>query len=208
MSNDYVLGLSPTDFEKYCYDFLKGYAEEEKLKNFSITHNVKIETYDGTYQIDVYAEFTALNSKFKVLCECKQYTSSVSREKVAVLHDKLESIGAHKGILLATSDFQSGAIKYAKAHGITLITVEDHTFKNHSFSNESGILDENDPCTYGIRHMPPVIASIVSTETGTPQRIYPTKTMLKNLLIEQTKRVNEVYGLNIQIDDIIKEKEE
>ena len=208
MSNDYVLGLSPTGFEKHCYEVLRGYAEKEGLKDFKITHNVKIETYDGTYQIDVYAEFTALNSRFKVLCECKQYTSSVSREKVAVLHDKLESIGANKGILLATSDFQSGAIQYAKAHGIALITVEDNTLKNHSFSNESGILDENDPCTYGIRHIPPVIASIVSTETGTPQRIYPTKTMLKNLLIEQTKRVNEAYGLNIQIDDTIKEKEE
>ena len=100
------------------------------------------ESEDGTYQIDVYAEFTALNSKFKVLCECKQYTSSVSREKVAVLHDKIESIGAHKGILLATSDFQSGAIQYAQAHGIALIKVEDHTLENYSFSNGSGILDE------------------------------------------------------------------
>lgn len=208
MSNDYVLDLSPTGFEEHCYEVLRGYAEEEGLKEFTITHNVKIETYDGTYQIDVYAEFTALNSKFKVLCECKQYTSSVSREKVAVLHDKIESIGAHKGILLTTSDFQSGAIKYAKAHGIALIKVEDHTLEHYSFDNENGVLDENDPCTYGIRHMPPIIASIVSAETGTPKRIYPTKTMLKNLLIEQTKRVNEAYGLNIQIDDIIKEKEE
>ena len=207
MRNDYVLSLTPTEFEKYCYKILKGYAEEESLKDFTTTHNKKIETYDGKYQIDVYAEFTALNSKIKVLCECKQYTSSIKRETVTALHNKLNSIGANKGIIFSTSDFQSGAIQYAKAHGIALITVEDHTLKNHSFSNESGILDENDPCTYGIRHMPPVIASIVSTETGTPQRIYPTKTMLYNLLLEQTKRVNEAYGLNIKIDNTIKEKE-
>lgn len=207
MSNVYVLGLSPIGFEKHCYEVLKGYAEEEGLKEFTITHNVKIETHDGTYQIDIYAEFTALNSKFKVLCECKQYTSSVSREKVAVLHDKLESIGAHKGILLTTSDFQSGAIQYAKAHGIALITVEDHTLESYSFSNESGVLDENDPCTYGIRHMPPVIASVVTKEKNTPQRVYPTKSMMYDLFLEQTRRVNETYGLNIQIYDIIKEKE-
>ena len=207
MSNDYVLGLSPTDFEKHCYSILEGYAEEEGLKDFTITHNGRIETYDGTYQIDVYAEFTALNSKFKVLCECKQYTSSVSREKVAVLHDKIESIGAHKGILLATSDFQSGAIQYAQAHGIALIKVEDHTLENYSFSNGSGILDENDPFAYGVLHMPPVVASIYSTSNNEPQMIYPTKTMMHDLIIEQNKRVNEAYGLNIPIDEIFKEKE-
>ena len=207
MSNDYVLGLSPIEFEKHCYDILKGYAEEECLKDFTITHNVRIESYDGTYQIDVYAEFTALNSKFKVLCECKQYTSYVSREKVAVLHDKIKSIGAHKGILLATSDFQSGAIQYAQAHGIALIKVEDHTLENYSFSNGSGILDENDPFAYGVLHMPPVVASIYSTSNNEPQMFYPTKTMMHDLIIEQNKRVNEAYGLNIPIDEIFKEKE-
>ena len=81
MRNDYVLSLTPTEFEKYCYKILKGYAEEESLKDFTTTHNKKIETYDGKYQIDVYAEFTALNSKIKVLCECKQYTSSIKTPK-------------------------------------------------------------------------------------------------------------------------------
>ena len=195
MSNDYVLGLSPTDFEKHCYSILEGYAEEEGLKDFTITHNVRIETYDGTYQIDVYAEFTALNSKFKVLCECKQYTSSVSREKVAVLHDKIESIGAHKGILLATSDFQSGAI------------VEDHTLKNYSFSNESGILDENDPFAYGVLHMPPVVASVYSEDMNEPQRIYPTRAMIGKLMLEQTKRINEAYGIDIKLPFIVEEDE-
>ena len=207
MSNDYVLSLTPTEFEKYCCEILKGYAEKEQLKDFSITHNEKVKTHDGIYQIDVYAEFTALNSKFKVLCECKQYTSSVSREKVAVLHDKIESIGAHKGILLATSDFQSGAIQYAQEHGIALIKVEDHTLENYSFSNGSGILDENDPFAYGVLHMPPVVASIYSTSNNEPQMIYPTKTMMHDLIIEQNKRVNEAYGLNMTIDEIFKEKE-
>ena len=207
MSNDYVLGLSPTDFEKHCYSILEGYAEEEGLKDFTITHNVRIETYDGTYQIDVYAEFTALNSKFKVLCECKQYTSSVSREKVAVLHDKIESIGAHKGILLATSDFQSGAIKYAKAHGIALIKVEDHTLDHYSFGDKSSVYDENNPCTYAIRHMPPVVASVYSEDMNEPQRIYPTRAMIGKLMLEQTKRINEAYGTDIKLPFIVEEDE-
>ena len=207
MSNDYVLGLSPTDFEKHCYDILKGYAEEEGLKDFTITHNVRIETYDGTYQIDVYAEFTALNSKFKVLCECKQYTSSVSREKIAVLHDKINSTGVHKGILLSTSEFQSGAIKYAQAHGIALIKVEDHSLENYSFANESGILDENDPYAYGVLHMPPVVASVYSAENNDAKRIYPTRAMIGKLMLEQTKRINEAYGTDIKLPFIVEEDE-
>ena len=177
MKNDYVLSLTPTEFEKYCFEILKGFAKEEKLKDFTITHSKKIKSYDGTYQIDVYAEFTALSSKIKVLCECKQYNSSITREKVVLLKDKLSSTGSHKGILMATSDFQSGAIKYAKAHGIALIKVEDHTFENYSFANESGILDENDPFAYGVLHMPPVVASVYSTENNDEKRIYPTKAM-------------------------------
>lgn len=100
MDQQYVCSITPTEFEKYCLEILSGYAEEEKLKNFKITHNVKIPVEDGTYQIDVYASFTAMGVEFKVLCECKQYSSPVGREKVVILNDKLKSLGAQKGIPL------------------------------------------------------------------------------------------------------------
>lgn len=207
MSNNYVLDLSPTGFEEHCYKILKGYAEEEKLKDFTITHNEKIETYDGTYQIDVFAEFTALNSKIKVLCECKQYNSSITREKVVLLKDKLSSTGSHKGILLATSDFQSGAIQYAKAHGIALIKVEDHTLDHYSFGDKSSVYDENNPCTYAIRHMPPVVASVYSENKNEPQKIYPTRAMIGKLMLEQTRRINEAFGTDIKLPFIVEEDE-
>lgn len=60
MDQQYVCSITPTEFEKYCLEILSGYAEEEKLKNFKITHNVKIPVEDGTYQIDVYALFPLL----------------------------------------------------------------------------------------------------------------------------------------------------
>lgn len=122
---EYVADISPTEFEKYCFNILKCYAEKENLKEFSIIHNKKIESRDGIYQIDIYAEFTALNVKFRVITECKRYTNSIGREKIVVLADKVKSIGAQKGILISTSGFQSGAIKYAKEHGITLLQIFD-----------------------------------------------------------------------------------
>ena len=118
-----ISDMTPTEFERCCLDILSGYAEEEHLNGFEITHNKIIKASDGRYQIDVYAKFTAMGARFKILCECKKYKYRVGREKVAVLHRKLDSIGAQKGILISTSDFQSGALEYAKAHGIALIII-------------------------------------------------------------------------------------
>lgn len=98
-----ISDMTPTEFERCCLDILSGYAEEEHLNGFEITHNKIIKASDGRYQIDVYAEFTAMGARFKILCECKKYKYRVGREKVAVLHRKLDSIGAQKGILISTS---------------------------------------------------------------------------------------------------------
>lgn len=92
MNQEYVCSITPTEFEKYCLEILAGFAEEEQLTDFSITHNVKIPVEDGTYQIDIYAVFMAMGVEFKILCECKQYSAPVNREKVAALHSKLNSI--------------------------------------------------------------------------------------------------------------------
>ena len=122
---EFVASVSPTEFEKLCVEILKSYAEAEHLSEFSIQHNVSIPADDGTYQIDVYARFVAMGVEFKVIAECKRYSSSVSREKVAVLADKVKSLGAHKGIMISTCGFQSGAFEYAKKHGIALLQVID-----------------------------------------------------------------------------------
>ena len=49
---------------------------------------------------------------FRVLVECKRYSSRVKREVVQLLHQKLQSIGAHKGIVCCTSGLQ-GELKVA-----------------------------------------------------------------------------------------------
>lgn len=122
---EFVASISPTEFEKLCLEILKGYAEAENLSDFSIQHNVSIPADDGTYQIDIYARFIAMGVEFKVIAECKRYSTPVSREKVAVLADKVKSLGAHKGIMISTCGFQSGAFEYAKKHGIALLQVID-----------------------------------------------------------------------------------
>lgn len=200
MERKRICDLSPTEFEEYCCGFLAAYAEKEKLQDFKITHNKIIKASDGKYQIDVYAEFTAMGAQFKVLCECKKYKNRVNRDKVSLLHRKLESIGAQKGILISTSDFQSGAIAYAKAHGIALIKATDYQFEHLSHSSGQPQNDDNDPFLYAERLMPPYVAFDCTANTDEPIKIYPTREMIKVLLIEQNQKIKEVLGIDVPLD--------
>lgn len=199
MNQEYVCSITPIEFEKYCLDILAGFAEEDQLSDFTITHNVKIPAEDGTYQIDVYATFMAMGVEFKVLCECKQYTSPVNREKVVLLHDKLRSLGAHKGILLSTSGFQSGAIQYAKVHGIALIRVEDYRFEYLSHSSDKPN-DDDDPFLYAEKHMPPYVAFECTSDAVEPRKVYPSKSMIKELILEMNRQIKEKLGIDVDLD--------
>lgn len=116
-----VLDMSPTDFELYSMQILEN--QFKSADKYIIEHNKIIEVDDGNYQIDVYIEFEIFGVKYRTLVECKHYKSSISREKVAVLKDKIQSTGANKGIIISTSNFQSGAIQYATKHGIALVQI-------------------------------------------------------------------------------------
>lgn len=196
MKQNGIWEMEPVEFEKACLNVLKGFAEEEQLKDFEIAHNKIIKASDGKYQIDIYAKFTAMGAQFNVLCECKRYKYSVSREKVAVLHQKLESLGAQKGILISTSDFQCGAIEYGRVHGITLIKVEDNHFEYLCHSNDYVQYDD-DPFFYAEQHMPVYVAYNCISDADEPQKVYPTRRMINQLLIEQSIEIKKKLGIDI-----------
>ena len=88
-----VKDLTPVEFEECCLLTLRGYAEEERLDNFFISHNEIVKAHDGDYQVDVYSEFTIFGgSKIRVLVECKQYRSAIKRERVELLFNRLQSL--------------------------------------------------------------------------------------------------------------------
>jgi restriction endonuclease len=60
-----------------------------------------------------------------MLFECKRYASAVKREDVQVLKDKLRSTGAHKGVVVAASGFQRGALEYVWTHRIACVRLVD-----------------------------------------------------------------------------------
>ncbi len=191
--------LSPTEFEEYCEKIFKGYGEKERLSGFEILHDVEIETHDGKYQIDLYATFTAFGStEFKIICECKRYRSRVKREVVAALYAKVQSIGAHKGILISTSAFQKGAIQYAKEHGIALVQMTEYGPEHFSHSSGPHELDENDPFLYAERMLPPYRA-IDCTSDAENNVIYPTAAMLEEIYAIQDRMIKEWAGIKDSI---------
>ena len=70
-TEDKVLEMTPTDFEKYSLQVLN--TQCHGLKNYIIQHNKIIVTSDGKYQIDGYIEFEVMGVKYKTLIECKHY---------------------------------------------------------------------------------------------------------------------------------------
>lgn len=201
-TQDYVCSISPTEFEEFCMGVLNNYATEEHLKNFNIEHNIKQEAADGTYQLDIFASFTALDVEIKILCECKQYTSPVKRERVELLEGRLKSLGMHKGILLSTSGFQSGAIQFAKAHGIALIQVFDHSCRKYSHdAGPNAEIDENDPLRYIEDHWPPYRAICFSDKTEEPVVLFPMTEIVTAIYAEANKLLKEQYGFEVPLSN-------
>lgn len=78
-----------------------------------------------TIKIDVSFELK-LNA-FTILClvECKWYNHKVDVSEVEEFRTKIDDIGAHKGLMFTTEGYQDGAIKVARAYGISLARLSD-----------------------------------------------------------------------------------
>ncbi|MBK1880207.1 restriction endonuclease [Pelagicoccus mobilis] len=118
-----VAQLTPDEFEEHVLKIIK--TSGIGLEEFRTTKREKIQGTEGEYEIDVVARFSALNTKFLVLIECKHHKSPIKRDVIQVLKDRMGSIGAQKGMVFASVNFQSGALAYAKKHGIALVRVTD-----------------------------------------------------------------------------------
>jgi restriction system protein len=115
--------LSPADYERAVADLVRDSGQE--VTDWQVRHLDSVEGVDGTYIIDVTVRFRLLGADYLTLFECKRHASPVKREHVQVLHDKLRSTGAHKGVVVAASGFQSGALSYAETHGIACVRLLD-----------------------------------------------------------------------------------
>lgn len=135
-----ITKITPREFEQLVKDYLE--EAGQGLKKLEVTHDTKLSGSDGTYQIDVLATFEAFGgSEFKVLAECKYYNKRVQRDHVMLLKSRLQSLGAHKGLLFSNAGFQKGASQFAEAHGIALISVIEGRFTYKTKSQDTPDFD-------------------------------------------------------------------
>lgn len=184
--------ISATEFELFCLETLKAYAEKEKLNDFTIKHNQKIKSDDGIYQIDVLVEYTALGTKNTILIECKKYRNSVKKEVVNALQAKLQSLGAQKGIIISTSGFQSGAVQYAEKHGIALWQVFDNYIKHISASANNQMSDYMKLQLEVEKHLPKYFIMEWDYSLDYPiTQLYPTEEMQQEAWKEAAKQLRK-----------------
>lgn len=180
-----VADITPTEFEVYCAETLKAYANIEGLNEFSILHNQKITTHDGTYQIDCLAEFTALGVHFKALIECKHCSREIERDKVELLKSRIDSSGTQKGIIISTSGFQTGAVRYAEEHGIALLQIIEESILHitNSSAPANPLISEMER-EFRTR-LPKYRTMLWDYEYDMPlETIYPTEEMIEKARIE------------------------
>lgn len=115
--------LTPVEYERAVAALVQAAGHE--ITDWQVRHLDPVEGVDATYIIDVTARFTMLGAEFLMLFECKRHRSPVKREHVQVLRDKLQSTGAHKGVVVAASGFQRGALEYARTHRIACVRLVD-----------------------------------------------------------------------------------
>jgi hypothetical protein len=118
--------MSPADFEEFVAELLR--AGSPGLENYMVQAHEVIHGVDGDYDFDTTVRFSVLGTDYLVLVEDKRHEHPIKREQVQVLHQKLESVGAQKAVMISTAPFQRGAIEFAKTHGIALVMVSEGRF--------------------------------------------------------------------------------
>lgn len=115
----------------------------------------------------------------------------MERDEAILLWGKLLSLGANKGILISTSGFQSGAIDFAKEHGISLWKIYDNVI-NHVVAGGSQDLQQSKKLQLAAEsYLPKYFVAEIDSESSYPvKRIYPTEKMCKSAMKEAQEKSN------------------
>jgi hypothetical protein len=110
-----------TEYEEFVKSVMESLLQAQGLATVKVEHDISITGISGVdHQIDVYWEYRLGGITHKVAIDCKNYKSRVKKEKVQAMKGVVDDVPGMRGIIVTTAGFQSGAITYAKAHGLGL----------------------------------------------------------------------------------------
>jgi hypothetical protein len=113
--------ITPEEIEEYVAQLLS--STEPLVDNLTVMIHDKIEGSDGAYDFDATVRYQLAGMSFLVLVEAKRHKNPIKRELVQVLHQKVQSVGGHKGVMISTAPLpdrrrqvREGA-RYCPRHG-------------------------------------------------------------------------------------------
>jgi hypothetical protein len=140
MSNRYKEILDASTYEKFVADTYRSLVSKEVGEVF-LAKAYLGKRSGHKHQIDVSIELMVVGVSVVVLVECKFYKSAVQISDVLEFAERINDIGANKGIIVTTVGFQAGAYRIARGHGIALVTTEPvwQVVRYNSAENPSGM---------------------------------------------------------------------
>lgn len=131
--------MTSKEYEIFVLNFFKKLNEDDYLKHTKFEHNKRFKGKSTrTWDVDVSYNILVNQLKFKVFIECKYWDQNVDANKISLLKQCLEDCDAHKGVIVTTVGFQSGAIKAAKKLGIGLLILKDNQTEQEWVSHFDG----------------------------------------------------------------------
>ncbi|HET9897804.1 MAG TPA: restriction endonuclease [Streptosporangiaceae bacterium] len=91
--------ITPKQFEDFVASLLG--AAEPIVDNLLVTLHEKIVVADGTYDFDATVRYDFAGMSFLVLVEAKKHKNAIKHELVQILHQKVGSVGGHKGVMIS-----------------------------------------------------------------------------------------------------------
>lgn len=126
------------------------------------------------HQIDVSIELEVAGLAILILVECKYYKRAVEVSDILEFAQRIDDIGAHKGVLVSTVGFQKGAIKIASGHGIALVQTEpawEHVLYCRAESLTNSAAERAAPQARQLENLTTVNPPVSVTSTRSPKTL-------------------------------------
>ncbi|MFH8566857.1 restriction endonuclease [Streptomyces sp. NPDC017993] len=105
------------------HDYQEEVAEFLRSMGFTAAVDVTLEGARGSHDLDVVGTYEKTGICFTWIVECKQQERRVEKSKVLTFIGIVQDVGADRGLFVADSGFQSGAIQSAGKTNVTLTTL-------------------------------------------------------------------------------------
>lgn len=87
--------------------------------------NQTLEGIRTSHAVDVYVQTTFLGMNIDWVVECKHWQTRIPKEKVLALRQIVSDLGADRGLMMAESGYQSGALQASHFTNVHLTSLSD-----------------------------------------------------------------------------------